>query len=327
MWYDISNLLSYNRVFNYVIGNRGGGKTFSAKRWAINSFLKLGKQFIYVRRYKTELKEIGKFFNDIAEFFPGHTFEVKGWKFYIDDQYCGEAVPLVVATRYKSTPFPLVDKVIFDEFVIDKGGIRYLSKEVECFLELFETIARTRDDVRAVFLANAISVVNPYFLYFKLTPNPNKRFSVYDDQLIEFFSDSDFIQAKYKTRFGKLVSGTAYGDYAIENKFLRDNNTFIEKRTGDTEFCLAIKYGTNYYGFWIAWESGLIYVDTKYDPTSPNIYVLQKEDHEPNMLLVKSITSSIPIQRILYCFQNGLLRFSNMEVKNQFYEYIRFFQR
>jgi hypothetical protein len=327
MWYDISKSLSYNKVFNFIVGNRGGGKTFSSKKWAINGFLKNKKQFIYVRRYKPELDKISKFFDDIKEFFPDHTLEVKGWKFYIDSKYCGEAIPLSVALRYKSTAFPMVDKIIYDEFIIDKGGIRYLPKEVECFLELFETIARTRDDVRAVFLANAISVVNPYFLYFKLKPNPLKQYNVYDDILIEFFKDEEFVENKYKTRFGRLVTGTLYGDYAIDNKFLRDDDKFIEQRPNDTQFSLAIKYAGKFYGFWIDWKCGIIYADEKYDPSSYNIYALQKDDHEPNMFLIKSLADSQPMKRIVFCFQNGYLRFSNMQVKNQFYEFIRFFQR
>ena len=53
MWYDLSQLLSYNKILNFVIGQRGGGKSFNAKKWCVNDFIKNGKQFIWVRRYKT----------------------------------------------------------------------------------------------------------------------------------------------------------------------------------------------------------------------------------------------------------------------------------
>ena len=44
MWYDISKTLSYNALFNFVIGARGVGKTYAFKRWAIKDFLKNKKQ-------------------------------------------------------------------------------------------------------------------------------------------------------------------------------------------------------------------------------------------------------------------------------------------
>ena len=39
MYWDINNSLSYNRLFNFIVGARGVGKTYGAKRWAINSFM------------------------------------------------------------------------------------------------------------------------------------------------------------------------------------------------------------------------------------------------------------------------------------------------
>ena len=59
-YYDISDLLSYNKILNFVIGQRGGGKTFCAKKWCINDFIKSGgkNQFVWVRRYKTEMKKL-----------------------------------------------------------------------------------------------------------------------------------------------------------------------------------------------------------------------------------------------------------------------------
>ena len=42
--------------------------------------------------------------------------------------------------------------------------------------------------------------------------------------------------AKSKTRFGKLVSGTEYEDYAINNSFISDNSDFIDKKSGTSNF-------------------------------------------------------------------------------------------
>ena len=53
MYYDYDKISSYNATFNMIITNRGFGKTYGAKKRAINKFLKKGEQFIYVRRYKS----------------------------------------------------------------------------------------------------------------------------------------------------------------------------------------------------------------------------------------------------------------------------------
>ena len=220
-----------------------------------------------------------------------------------------------------------MNKIVFDEFIIDKGRVTYLKNEVEVFLDLYETIARTRDNVRAVLLANAVTIVNPYFLFFNVRPDRSKRFTVSGQVCIELFTDDEFIEKKKKSRFGQLVSGTRYGDYAIDNQWLLDNETFIEKRTPRSEFMLALKYNGIFYGFWVDYKVGLIFVNRQYDPSSYALYCLQRDDHDENLLLIKSLGSNKPMQRILYAFRMGLIRFEDMSVKNQFYEFIGLFVR
>ena len=96
MWYDLSQLLSYNKILNFVIGQRGGGKSFNAKKWCVNDFIKNGKQFIWVRRYKTELKTINTWFDDLKGegMFEGHKMEVKGRTAYINGEVAGYFIAL-----------------------------------------------------------------------------------------------------------------------------------------------------------------------------------------------------------------------------------------
>ena len=65
MYWNIKNSLSHNCLFNFIVGDRGVGKTYGCKKWAIEDFLKTGAQFIYLRRYQTEFKRTNKFFDDI----------------------------------------------------------------------------------------------------------------------------------------------------------------------------------------------------------------------------------------------------------------------
>ena len=313
-----------------VLSNRGGGKTFNMTRWAIDDFKKNGCQCAWVRRYQTEIDEMllnGKFFDAVREYYPDDELKIDGNLGLINGKVAIYFIALSTSRQLKSNNYPFINKIIFDEFIIDKGRIQYLKNEVEVFLDLYETIARTRDNVRAVLLANSVTIVNPYFLFFNVKPDTNKRFTVSGQVCIELFTDSDFIDAKKKTRFGQLVDGTRYGDYAINNQWLLDNETFIEPKTPKAEFMLSLKYNGVVYGYWVDYKVGLIFVNRQYDPSSYRQYCLQKDDHDPNLLLIKSISQCKPMQRIIYAFRYGLLRFEDMSVKNQFYEYISLFVR
>ncbi len=332
MWYDKQQLLSYNKIFNFVLSNRGGGKTFHFTRWAIDDFIKNKAMCVWVRRYQTEIDEMllnGKFFDAVREYYPDHELSIDGNIGLIDKEPFIYFVALSTSRQLKSNNYPTVNKIIYDEFIIDKGRITYIKNEPEVFLDLFETVARMRDNVRAIFLANAVTVVNPYFTFFKVHPDEKKRFNVYPRGIcIEFFTDAEFIKAKRKTKFGKLIEGTRYSDFSIDNKWLNDTDTFIESKPkqGST-FLLGLKYNGEMFGFWVNYERGYIYVNRQYDPSWLNLYTLTKEDHEPNLLLIKNLKDSRGLQMIIYAYQNALLRFEDMEIKSIMYEVIGLFLR
>ena len=206
IYYDLNKLLSHNKILNFVIGPRGGGKSFAAKKWAINGWLKNRKEFIYLRRYNTELLEIGNWFSDIASFYPEHEFAVEGGHFFIDGEVAGYYIALSTSQQKKSVSYPNVNKIIFDEFIIDKGRVTYLKEEVQMFLDFYETVARLREDVTALLIANAITVVNPYFTYFHIYPKSNSKFITKSEVCVEIYRNDDFMAKKKNTKFGSSSS-------------------------------------------------------------------------------------------------------------------------
>ena len=138
MYYHLDKILSYNKIINFVIGNRGGGKSYAAKKWCIQGFLKNKKQFVYLRRYNTEFADIKNWFSDVGKEYTDIEFNVDGGKFYINNEVAGYYMSLSTAQQHKSNSYPDVDKIIFDEFIIDKGRVTYLKNEVMSFLDLFE---------------------------------------------------------------------------------------------------------------------------------------------------------------------------------------------
>lgn len=330
MWYDRAPMLSHNRILNMVLSNRGGGKTYNMTTWSIDDYKRRKHQTVWVRRYQTEIDEVvknDKFFDAVRDLYPDDTFKIADNVGYINDDPFIYFIALSTSRQLKSNNYPKVNKIIFDEFIIGEGRISYLKNEVEIFLDLFETVARTRDNVRAVLLANSITIVNPYFTFFDIKPDPDKRFTIKGQVCVELFTDQEFITKKKKTRFGQLINGTKYGAYAIDNQWLLDSDTFIEERTPKSDFMLSIKYNGITYGFWVDYNVGLIFVNRQYDPSSYAQYCLNKDDHEPNLLLIKSLNENKRIKRIIFAFRNGLLRFSDQNVKQAFYEYVGLFVR
>lgn len=328
IWYNNSQLLSYNAILNFIIGNRGGGKSYNAKDWCIRDFIKNGNQFVYVRRYKTELKKIDKFFDDIKEDYPNNKLEVKGKVALIDGKIAGYFIALSTSKQEKSTAYPKVTKIIFDEFLIDKGSLHYLPNEVETFLDLFETIARSRDNVRALFIANAISTINPYFTYFKIRVKPTDKFIKAKDGLIvvEQYKSQEFIEKKKNTRFGKLIEGTKYGNYAIENEYLRDNNSFIlPKKPSRSFFMYSFKIDGKEYGVYNCPDDGFYYVDKTFDPSSSRRYALTVDDFEINFLLIKSLKNRVEFKSLIFCLENGLIMFKDLECKEAIYSISGYF--
>ena len=322
IYYDLTKLLSYNKLLNISIGSRGRGKSYAAKRWAINGFLKNKKQFVYLRRYKTEFNNIKNYFSDIADRYPDHKFEVKFGCFYIDDEIAGYYMPLSTSQQNKSNSYPDVDKIIFDEFIIDKGKVSYINGEVQLFLDLIETIARTRDDVRILMISNAISSVNPYFLYFNIYPRNGDRIICKDQIVVDIDKNNDFINYKKQTKFGQLIADTKYGKYSIDNEFLRDDDTFIQKMSGKSFCWYGLKYEGTVYSVWYNEPSGYVFVTKKEMAESSTVYAITTDDHNINMLLLNR--SNGIFKKLREAYEYGQIRFDCLQSKSAFYEIINY---
>ena len=324
MFYDFKKLLSYNALISFVIGERGVGKTYGAIKFAINDFLKNGHQFVYVRRYATELETSApKFFDAIIENkeFEDHEFKVKTSKkltrFFIDGKECGYALPLSTAMILKSTSFAKVKNIIFDEFIIATGTYHYLKNEVHHFLDLIETIARLRD-VRVFCLANALTITNPYFNYFNLTLPYNSDFKVFKDGLIvvNYVKNEKYREAKKRSRFGQLIAGTDYGKYAIDNKFLLDDKHFIQKRPAYATMFSTIIINHKSFGVWRDKKNDFIFISNDYDPTNPCCFAIDNKSHNEHTMLVNARNSPW-FKIVIDAYRMGLLRFENQNIKNE----------
>jgi hypothetical protein len=320
LYYNPQKLLSYNRILNFVIGARGIGKSYAWKVHPIKRFLKYGEQFIYLRRYKPELKKVGNYFDNIKDEFPETEFKVKGREFYVNGKLAGWAIPLSTWQSEKSNAYPNVSHIIFDEFLREKDNSSYLPNEVEALLNLMDTVFRDRENCRTIALSNAVSIVNPYFLYFDLVPDINKRFNSNESIVVEIPDSVDFSEARRKTKFGKLIDGTNYGDMSLDNEFTNDSNVFIEKRSKESKFVFSIVYKGLTMGIWVDLKQGIMYLSLDHDSTTKNQYALTTDDLKENVMFMKGWKNNYHLRKLVGSFMNGILRFDNQVIRTTAYE-------
>ena len=319
-WYSPNRLLSHNAFINFVMSPRGNGKSYSAKKLIIKNYLKDGSQAVYVRRTKVEIDEVkDTYWNDIGEEYPDLDFKVEGYIGYINGDEVVHFIPLSTSTNKKSASYPKVKWIIFDEYIITKTTYnRYLKNEMTLLLDLIETVGRARN-IRVLIMANSVSFVNPLFSFFDIVPKENQRFSKYKDGLIcvEQFTSHVFMEEKKKTPFGRLIEGTNYSKYAIENEVLEDTNDFIKEREGvKYKFLACFKYEDFKIGVWENLENNELFCDERIDEDNINKFAMLLEELEEGYLYYKGYRNvNLRIIKIKKSAIQGNLYFCSQEIK------------
>ena len=346
IFWSARRTLTHNRLINIIVGNRGGGKSFGAKEWAIDNFLKTGEQFGYIRRYKEDLKEpMVQFFMDIEYKYPDYEFKVDSKCFYIrlkpsdekqkwtEKDIAGYGFTLSTASNKKSISYPNITTLIYDEFLLDKGNQMYLPDEPIKLLNLYETVARPgtgHPRVVLFMLANALSITNPYFLFWDLKmPDKQDKNGKYIWKhptrpiLVEDVRNEAFIDQKKNTEFGALIDGTKYADYSINNKFLLDDDTFLEKKSTKARYYFTFIYKDKQFGVWYSVNEGRMWVSTDIDPSFPITYSATIKDHQPNTMLFKGQPQNSRLRIFINNFKLGNVYFETIDVKNMSYEVLK----
>lgn len=184
MFYSLQKILEYNADYNLVIGERSNGKTYAGLYYAVQQFYKSGyrDQFALIRRWKEDLrgKRADTLFaplmsnNAIYDITRGEFSAVVYYnaRFYLAnyDEDIQRYVRLETPLGYtfslsdmehdKSTSYPNVTTVIFDEFITRRY---YLPDEFILFINTLSTIIRQRNNVKIFMFGNTVNRFCPYF--------------------------------------------------------------------------------------------------------------------------------------------------------------------
>lgn len=353
-WYNPQKMLSYNQMVNLIIGGRGIGKTFAIKKHLLKKHLKTGKQFIYLRRNKSELDRIDK-----EKFFTTELLKQCFENFEIIDMDASkvqtklifkatntdrkENIMTISSTKIilngkivcymkslstwvdlKGSEYDEVDDVLFDELLIDTTSRKYyLKNEVGAFLNFLYSVFRKRTGCHAYLLSNATNFNNPYFAFLKFYDTPEKRFYNIKEKafLIEFPPNNPFESEEEKENpFYKLIKGSSVYDSMVENEFQVINNQNIQKIKGEKKrlfsFYLDGTFLTCYYT-----NTGFVYITKGFD-RNLSAYTIELQDVENGLIFLER-TSPIARQ-IRKNYLNNILVYSDLETKNKFMEVIEY---
>lgn len=179
-FYDLEPIKKTNAKYCVIVGERSNGKTYSCLKNGIEEYVKNGSQMAIVRRWRDDFigNRGASMFSALVEngevtkathgewsnvyYYSGRwyfcNYNQKGERQISDEPFC-YAFALTSGEHDKSTSYPKIRNIIFDEFIARS----YIPDEFILFMNVLSTIIRERDNVRIYMLGNTINKYNPYF--------------------------------------------------------------------------------------------------------------------------------------------------------------------
>lgn len=316
MFFNPNNVFENNYLLNFVVSERGSGKTFSTLKYCVEQFLEKGEQFVYLRRTEIERdNSITTLLYQLQDegLFLGNRFVVRDDHITCDGKIICRCLAVSTAYKHKSVSFSKVKTVIFDEFIDENN--RYLKDEVTKFLSLMESIGRMRD-FRIICLGNKSTDFNPYYLYFKIKSS-GSHFTRFKQKsiLIHEFKSEEYRSAKLDTKFGQLIKDTQYGNFMLNNEAIQDDYAFIDKLKGFKKIPVAnIIIDKKNIVMYEAIGEGFFLFFIRKDEIN-NIRTINYDKMLVEGATLDFIKSSPITKKISNKAKNGLIRFNDMETK------------
>ena len=335
IYYSSDRLFSHQSQVNFVMGERGNGKSYDAKKRMIKNFINKKEQSIYIRRRQTDIDEVKEvFFSDIKEEFPNLEFKIDGKYGLINGEKAIIFFALSTSLKKKSSPFPNVTLMVFDEYIEPSFKFpNYLKNDMFYLFELINTVVRSRNNWKLLLIGNTISFVNPFFTMYGIEiKDTEQRFHKFEKDkddgsyliTVELTDTPDFQKEYSKTKFAKLIKNTSYGGYAMKGKGYEDDQSFILKeRRGQHIFICSLVYEQIEVGLWFN-EQAHIYCDDKIDNNSKKRYAVLNEDMRDYLQHIKIEENKWRTKQIKSAYQNGEMYFKNQEIKKFMQKVIKY---
>lgn len=188
-YYKLDRVLKTGAVYIMMIGERSRGKSFAVLEHCIKDYFETGAELVMVRRWDSDLRgQRGQqIFADMETKgiikklskgeWTGIYYWSGRWYFCKYDKKSGKRITAPKPFAYalsinmyerhdKSTQYPLVKNIFFDEFMAknDAQGGDYIPDEFVSFMNILSGVIRDREDMHHIFMAgNTINHFSPYF--------------------------------------------------------------------------------------------------------------------------------------------------------------------
>lgn len=340
-YYNWQRTLSHSDALAYmVIGAKGVGKTFGARKLCIEDFLKSGARFGEISRHKDESEDVSAgYFEKLAPFFPE-------WQFKTDNRFgyiapaCGEDetpdwsvccyfIALSTFQKSKRKNYVNVRTLLFDEFIIDSRDRyhRYIRNEYGILCNVVDSVLReTPDgsgkiDKRILLMANACDLTCPHLEGFGIKSLP-KQFGYSRHKrrktLLHYVDPAESAARATDTLVGWMVEGTDEGSMMFGNEFVGlDGGGFIESKSKGANYYCGFAFNGHRFAIWLDKATAVFYVTKKFPKKLDTpLYFLVMDD---GRIDYQAIRRNEKICRMLGDLHyKGLLRYDSAVTREMF---------
>lgn len=241
MFTNVIDFLKEKIYFNFFIGGRGVGKTYST----LSHLLQCKKIFIYLR---TSAKELGiaadsNVFSVIDKRIKWRKLEDDFYGIEKNNKIIGYGCALSTFKNIRGVNFENVDIIFHDEFIPEVSARKIIKNEADAFFNMIESVNRNRellghDPITYIACANANNIYNPYFIALKIINNIELALyegsNIYIDyerglQVVMLKASNEYIEKKRQTALYKLTAGTDFEKMALDNEFSYNDFSLIKK--------------------------------------------------------------------------------------------------
>lgn len=355
-FYSLNAINKKNATYNVIFGERSNGKTYATLKQGVIDYYKNGGQMAYVRRWKEDItgRRASRLFSALVEngeiqkitnneftgvhYWAGKwylcTYDDAGKAIYSDQDIICFSFALSDGEHDKSTSFPKIQTIIFDEFLTNKI---YLNDEFVLFMNTVSTIVRKRDDVKIYMLGNTVNKYCPYFIEMGLEHIQKQKQGTID--VYKYGESKLTVAVEYCASVQDKNSPTV-------NKYFAFNNPKLEMITGgawelsiyphlpykykpkDVVLTYYIEFNDNIYACEIIELSDLAftYIHAKTtpikDPDNQLIYTLDynpKPNYNRNLFNPMNKAQS----RVLWFFKHDKVFYQNNNIGDAIKNYIK----
>lgn len=335
-------------MWTFVIGGRSVGKTVNSLAQNVKFCYENDKRFIYMRRWQADFERSGghldlpliskisgydvqvKLFDDGTGtkrqmIVAGHAKEKtdsKGkTKIVLEDaKGVGYFVALSTAQKTRSSAWPKVWLIIYDEFIPVDGRELPKDGEWDAYVGFLQTVFRDPRKAKSLFLANAIQggEFNSYFV--KLNLYPKGRITRDRDRgvkIIQYRENSVLQKERESAKLFKILASTGSSEDEISQGSFAYGDDFLSSLDSHSKIKILLSLKGKVYGLWYTRSSGYI-VSSKYDQSCSQKYILDAIDPDGNFKYDRGELYTLGV-----LLRANNLRFADPVTRGTFLEFLK----